>query len=250
MDNVKKLLALLLAMVMILCLAACGGDEKTEDDKTEATTSSSSTESKPQGSDPQETKPTEEDPSDEQDPPVEAVYTVSVHDNSGAPVEGVWVQICAGTTCVPKVTDANGQAFYTEEITGDGELVAKLISAPEGYALPASLEIPMSDGATEVGFTVLTEGETAYVYTVQVITTEDCGVEGAWVQICAGTTCVPKQTDVHGFAGYEEEITGDGDLTAKLINIPEGYELAEDGSMEIVFEDGYYDAIFVLKETN
>ena len=89
---------------------------------------------------------------------------------------------------------------------------------------------------------------------MQVIAIEDFAVEGAWVQICAGTTCVPKQTDAYGIAGYEEEITGDGELVAKLIKIPEGYELCDedveivDGVAQIVFLEDDTDVVFVLRE--
>ncbi|MBQ3215847.1 MAG: hypothetical protein IJB11_07000, partial [Oscillospiraceae bacterium] len=93
-----------------------------------------------------------------------------------------------------------------------------------------------------------------YVYLVQVITVEDFGVEGAWVQICAGSTCVPKQTNEYGVAYYTEEITGDGELVAKLIKIPEGYELCDedveivDGVAQIVFPEDTTDVVFVLRE--
>lgn len=252
MKKIEKLLALLLAMVMVLGLAACAGNGDSADDDQ---TSSSTTEQ----TEPEETEPQESEPGDEKDPPaepVEFVYTVTVEDTEGNPIEGVFVQICAGTTCVPKSTDAEGVAGYDAEITGDGELAAKIISLPEGYtAVDGVTEIAMGD-ETDVVFVLAPENadEQGYVYTVQVITVEDMGVEGVWVQICAGTTCVPKQTDAHGMAGYEEEITGDGELVAKIISIPEGYEIYDeeveivDGVAQITFPEDVTDVIFVLRE--
>lgn len=260
MNNMKKLFALLLAMAMVFCMAACAGDDNGSNDKTSTTTASKET--KPQESEPNQTEPTQ--PNDEKpgNPDGEYVYSVTVVDIDGNPVEGAWVQICAGTTCVPKQTDADGIAYYDSEITGDGELVAKLISLPEAYSfidLSEGREISMADGSVNVSFVLESipgndiDGND-YVYSVQVITVEDCGVEGVWVQICAGNTCVPKQTDKHGVAYYEEEITGDGELVAKIISIPEGYEIFDeeveyvDGVAQITFAEDSTDVIFVLRE--
>jgi hypothetical protein len=239
MKNIKRMLALVLAMMMVLCLFACGND----DNGTTEPDTSTTTESQPQV-----TKPQATEPDDEKDPePVEFVYTVVVKDTAGNPIAGVPVQICAGESCVPKVTDANGIAGYDTEINGNEALTAKLIKVPEGYTAEVT-EIVM-EGVDSVEFVLKADSAdtTDFVYTVQVITTEDVGIAGAWVQICAGSTCVPKQTDARGMAGYEEEITGDGALTVKLINIPEGYELAEGEEAEIALADGSTDAIFVLR---
>lgn len=237
MKTIKNLLALVLALAMVLCLFACGNDENGTTEPDTSTTTQS-----------QETKPQATEPDNTEDPDnVEYVYTVTVKDDAGNPISGVAVQICAGDSCVPKVTDANGIAGYETEITGDDVRTAKLIAVPEGYTAEV-MEITM-DGVDNVEFILKAEaGEVEYVYTVQVITVEDYAVEGVWVQICAGSTCVPKQTDANGMAGYEDEITGDGELTAKLISIPEGYELAEGEETEIVLEDGLTDVIFVLRE--
>ena len=244
MKTIKNLLALLLALTIVLCLCACGKESNTN----------TSTTTQPQKTEPQSTEPQQSEPENnggDTTEPVEFVYTVTVVDADGNPIAGVPVQICAGATCVPKVTDENGVAGYDAEITGDEKLTAKLINVPEGYTAEV-MEIIM-EGVDSVEFVLVPEeaGDASeFVYTVQVITVEDFGVEGAWVQICAGSTCVPKQTDANGMAGYDEEITGDGALTVKLLSLPEGYELAEDETMEIVLEDGATDAIFVLKAKN
>ncbi len=240
MNNMKKLLAMLLAMTLVLCLAACGGNGGSDSDETTTTTTAKT--------EPQQTEPTEEnDPPVE---PVEFVYTVTVEDEDGNPIEGVFVQICAGTTCVPKATDANGVAGYDTEITGDGELTAKIINVPEGYIpVDGVTEIVMGD-ETDVVFMLQAEtaNEDDYVYTVTVEDIDGNPVEGAWVQICAGTTCVPKMTDANGFAGYDSEITGDGELVAKLISLPEAYSFVDlsDG-WEISMADGSVNVSFILE---
>ena len=249
MKKMRNLLAMLLALTMILCLCACGNDAADNDTSTTASTNQNNNS---QGTDNNNSSSSSsaDNSTDIGDTaePVEYVYSVSVVDIDGNPIEGVFVQICAGDTCVPKKTDANGIAGYEEEISGDGELTAKIVTMPEGYeAVDGITEIVM-EGVDSVEFVL--QAEVEYVYTVQVITTEDVGLEGVFVQICAGDTCVPKKTDARGFAGYEEEITGNGALTVKLINVPAGYELAEGETMEIVLEDGCTDAIFVLKASD
>lgn len=143
MKKIKNLLALVLALSMVFCLFACGNDEN---GTTEPDTSSTT---QPKQTEPQQTEPTGGEDITE---PVEYVYTVTVKDTSGNPMAGVWVQICAGETCVPKCTDENGVAGYDTEITGDGEMIAKIISIPDGYyAYEGITEIPM-EHSTEVFF--------------------------------------------------------------------------------------------------
>ena len=146
----KNILALILALTMILCLCACGNDNGT----TEPTTSSTQ-QTAPKETEPQVTEPTGGDVAD----PVEYVYTVTVKDTDGNPIPNVWVQICAGESCVPKCTDANGVAGYDSEITGNGELAAKIITLPEGYtAVDGIIEINMVSAGNDVVF-FLQQGE-------------------------------------------------------------------------------------------
>ncbi|MBQ3214991.1 MAG: hypothetical protein IJB11_02610, partial [Oscillospiraceae bacterium] len=187
MNNMKKLFALLLAMAMVFCMAACAGDDKGSNDKTSTTTASK----EPQESVPNQTEPTQ--PNDEKpgNPDDEYVYAVRVVDTEGNPIEGVWVQICAGSTCVPKQTNASGVATYTEKITGDGELTAKLVSYPSEYTpLDDVIELMLGDESDIVQFVLQEYTTIEYVYTVSVEDIDGNPVEGAWVQICAGSTCV------------------------------------------------------------
>ena len=113
MMNVKRFFVLMMALVMVLCLCACGEDAKSKDDGTKATTSEStpSTEpSKPEASEPEDSKPADDG---------KKTYTVTLTDGSGAPLANVMVQICSENGCNPARTDANGVAVFTlEEMSG------------------------------------------------------------------------------------------------------------------------------------
>ena len=112
MKTMMKLLALIMAMAMVLCLAACG--DNTDPNTTDDTGSSQSSE--PVGStgtsEPDTTEPTD-------DGKVE--YKVIVKDSNGDPVTGVMVQICKeGATCfTPSKTDENGCAVWRLEEASD-----------------------------------------------------------------------------------------------------------------------------------
>ncbi len=117
----KRVFALLLALVMVLALAACGGQEKpTEPDVTEAPVADAT------------------DPAQETEAPTEAPteasgleYIINLVDEGGNPLAGVMVQLCEGTNCVPMFTDADGKAVFSMEKEADYE--AKVSAMPEGY---------------------------------------------------------------------------------------------------------------------
>jgi len=235
MKNIKSLLALLLALVMVFALCACDGGETTNTDP--SSNSSNVQNSKPDDDIPEPP----ENPNDPQDP--EYVYTVRVEDTKGNPVSGVGVQICAGESCVPKTTDADGIAGYTKQIEGDGELTAKIIKMPEGYV--GVSEISM-EGETDIVFKLTNVA--SFVYAVSVVDTEGNAIPDVNVQICAGESCVPKKTDVNGIAGYDKAVDGNGERAAKIINVPAGY-VAVDDIVEIPMGDETQ-VTFVLEKQN
>ena len=64
---------------------------------------------------------------------IEDYFVILVVDQYGAPVEGVFVQMCTESSCMtPTTTDENGEASYSY---ADGEFKAKLTSVPEGYTV-------------------------------------------------------------------------------------------------------------------
>ena len=118
MKNCKRLLALLLAMLLMVSLCACGSVEK--DDKNDDSSEASGTEQTT-------TKPTE--PSATQIPDGMTVYKVTVQDESGAPVVGAFVQICK-EACIPAPTDANGVATWT---VAEDDYKVSFVIVPAGY---------------------------------------------------------------------------------------------------------------------
>ena len=117
----KRMLMLVLALVMVLGLVACGEKAPVEEAPVEEI--------------PVEEAPVEEAPVEEA--PVEAeptgiVFTVKVVDEGSNPVVGTMVQICQGELCMmPSATDADGVATFS--VTEEGSYEAKLLSLPVGY---------------------------------------------------------------------------------------------------------------------
>ena len=95
----KKLFALTIALAAALSLTGCGGS------------SSNSASSVP------------ENPGN--------VYRVITVDESGAPVEGVAVQLCSDQMCLMAETSSDGIATFEQE---EGTYTVHIYKVPEGYA--------------------------------------------------------------------------------------------------------------------
>lgn len=126
----KRMIALVLVLGLILGLCACGGD------KVKQTEGSPVDEVVEDPTDEGVKKPTEEDAdaSDEEttELPAGTLYTVNVVDEGGNPLVGVQVQICQGELCIlPSTTDDSGVVTFT--VSEAGAYEAKLLSLPEGY---------------------------------------------------------------------------------------------------------------------
>ena len=119
--NMKKLLAMLMAAVMILGLCACGGETA---ETTEATQTTEATEAT------QTTEATEATEITEETEPEGTVYKVTVLDEEGNPISGVMVQICF-ETCLPAMTDENGVAEYHVD---EADYKVSFLMVPDGYA--------------------------------------------------------------------------------------------------------------------
>lgn len=111
--SMKRFLALVLALGLMLSLCACGGDEKPEV-TTEPTTEA--------------TEPTTEatEPTTE---PADPTYVVTVVDQDNAPVAGAWVQLCL-ESCVPAMTDENGVANF---FLAEDDYKVSFTVMPPGY---------------------------------------------------------------------------------------------------------------------
>lgn len=235
MKSLKTVLALLLAMTMVFCMFACGNDS---DGTTEPDTSSTTQQTEPQG--------TEPDKNGNDDPdPVDYVYTVTVKDTEGNPMPNVFVQICAGDSCVPKSTDANGVAGYETEITGDGELGAKIINVPAGYvAVDGITEINMETAGNDVVFVL-----EKVVYKIVIMENNDTAVTGMKVHISdeAGNV-IEGFTDSNGealFLASDVSALAEGTHTACITELPDNYDYYECDD-EIVVDAENNTAFFVL----
>ena len=126
MKNLKKVLAVVLALGILFCFCACGGND---DDKTTTTTTTTT-----------ENNQTEDNTVENKG------FKVTVVDEDGNAVSGVMVQLCKDS-CVPAKTDDNGIATFTIEVTDGYKL--SVMSCPAGYEYTGEAEIYLEDGATE-----------------------------------------------------------------------------------------------------
>ena len=140
----KRMLALLLALVMLLALCACGGKE--DPPVADAPVADAPVVDAPVADEPQQ----DEEPEDDR-----ITYTVTVVDEEGKPFASTMVQMCQGENCVPTVTDEAGVATFKMAEEADYEV--KLIQMPEGYAYAADAEVFHFDaGSYEMTITLKT----------------------------------------------------------------------------------------------
>lgn len=126
--NLKRMLALLLAMVLVLALCACGGKEEEKAPAADAPVADAPVADAPVADEP------EEEPEDDR-----ITYTVTVVDEAGNPFASTMVQMCQGENCVPAVTDAEGVAVF--KMAEEADFEVKLIQMPEGYAYATDAEV-------------------------------------------------------------------------------------------------------------
>ena len=126
----KKLIAAILLLTMILCLCACG-----------------------EGADPAQTTTKQEVPVTTTTVPSTTVsdgkvtYTVTITDENGDPVVGAMIQLCKDA-CVPGRTNDQGVAEF--RLAEDSYKVS-FLAMPEGYSYAnETTEFYFESGATEL----------------------------------------------------------------------------------------------------
>lgn len=136
MKMFKKCLALMLALMLVLCMCACGQTGEGNGDNNDSQPGSSSPSTPTQGS----SEPTV--------PDNKVQYKVTVVDEDGNPIVGVYVQLCTDETCLaPVKTDEAGVAVFTP--AAEEEYHAKFTKVPAGYAADAE-EFDFAAGEKEL----------------------------------------------------------------------------------------------------
>ena len=97
----KRILALFLTIVMLLSIVSCNTNQKPQETTSAEVTTQATT---PEVTTPEVTTPEN----------TSVTYTVTVVDESGAPLPGAEVQLCVGDSCrLPVPTNAQGIATVT-----------------------------------------------------------------------------------------------------------------------------------------
>ena len=118
--NMKHIVALMLALVLVLSLCACGAAPVEQPEET--TNAAEQTEAATEAQTEEATEELNANP----------VYTVKIVDEAGNPVAGAMVQICQGETCMPgPLSGSDGTVtFQVEEADYK---VSFLGGVPAGY---------------------------------------------------------------------------------------------------------------------
>ena len=133
--NFEKLLCLLLALVMVVSLCACGGDQIPTGPSTPSTPSNPTDPTNP-------TNPTDDGLTE---------YVINIQDQDGNPLAGAFVQICTDLGCMPadNFTGADGKISIR---AAENTYKVQINIMPEGYthADPAVTNYYFASGATEI----------------------------------------------------------------------------------------------------
>ncbi len=132
MKSMCRIIALLLAMCTVLC--ACGGTETPETTAAPVETTAA--------------------PAAETVDDGKVTYTITVVDESGAPIQGAMVQICLDA-CYPGITDANGQAKFS---VVEEDYKVSFLSLPAGFTYSGDEQEFYFDGAFEMTITLKAAG--------------------------------------------------------------------------------------------
>ena len=138
MRNIKSIFAAVLALCMLLCLCACGGDSETTTAGGKETTAATTT---PAVTD-ETTVPADDG---------KVTYSVTVVDEDGNPIAGAMVQMCLDT-CLPGMTNESGVAEFTLE---EAEYKVSFLTMPAGYTYSTEEEaFYFADGSYEMTITL------------------------------------------------------------------------------------------------
>lgn len=139
--NLKRMLAIMLALCVVFALCACSGDGSAD-----ATDASEGTEAAPDT-----TPATEEIPQDDTQTVDDSLvtYTITVVDDAGNPIPGAIVQLCL-EACTP--CDATGADGVTSKAMPEADYKVSFIIVPAGFA--AEEAYYFEDGSYEMTITL------------------------------------------------------------------------------------------------
>lgn len=145
----KKIFALLLLVCMVFTLCACDDKAAAGNTDTQAPTEPAT---EPKATEPAATEPAVTEPAVTEPIQLGPTYVIKVVDEGGNPVEGIFVQLC-GEMCIPKMTDANGEAIYENQEMRD-DYKASVTVYKEGYEAASDQVDYYFDGGFEVTIVV------------------------------------------------------------------------------------------------
>ncbi len=141
-----KKIALSLAAIL-LCTAALIACENNNAESDSDTAAESTTESASVAESATESETVSETAADEK-----ITYTVTVVDQDGNPVSGVYVQLCTSENCLmPNATDASGVVTFKQNPGVTYQ--AKLNMLPEGYTGDTETYVDFTDNAVTITIT-------------------------------------------------------------------------------------------------
>ncbi len=137
MNNVKRMLALVLSLVLVLALAACTQAPAESNPSSSSTAPSSSSTT----------------PSSSTQPEKKVTFRVKVVDEEGNPVAGVGVQLCKDA-CIIAETNEEGWAEFDKDVEdGYHANIAYALNTPDDKKVDAT-EFDFASGETEMTLTL------------------------------------------------------------------------------------------------
>ena len=187
----KKILSLILVLVMMLSIVACGGKDKTPDTNDDQQQGTADT---------------------------KVSYVVTVVDEGGKAVEGAVVSFTTkGGSPIPFPTDSEGKASYKTA----KEITAAVTAVPSGYEYAKLNQKIDFDKDGKATITLTKKAEEA-PYVIKVVDQNGNAVEGVIVQMCddAGLCLIPTATNEEGIATYKYQ---EGNFHVLINTLVDGY---------------------------
>lgn len=184
------------------------------------------------------------------------VVVVAVEDGKERPIEGAVVTIADNQNHVIKelivVTDVNGQTEIVKDLPLNNPYTTTITGIPEGFELAnPSTEIqtatPIDENTVVIKYVLAQEKGSL---DTKVTDKDGNAVKGVEVEIYdnAGTYVGTYITGSDGLTTELYNLTADDKYTAKIIYVPDGYQLPADSDSEIIVAGKKVQIDFVLEK--